>query len=26
MIEGLPPGGKGALWIGGASVEPDGGR
>jgi len=26
MIDGLPPGGKGSLWIGGASVEPDGGR
>ena len=26
MIEGFPPGGKGSLWIGGASVEPDGGR
>ncbi|HTT16681.1 MAG TPA: aldehyde dehydrogenase family protein [Thermoplasmata archaeon] len=26
MIEGLPPGGRGALWIDGAWVAPDGGR
>jgi succinyl-CoA reductase len=26
VIEGLPAGGKGALWIGGARVPPDGGR
>ncbi len=26
MIEGLPPGGRGSLWIGGAAVPPDGGR
>ncbi len=26
MIEGVPAGGRGALWIGGAWVAPDGGR
>jgi len=26
VTEGIPPGGKGALWIGGAPVAPDGGR
>jgi succinyl-CoA reductase len=26
LIEGLPPGGRGSLWIGGAWVPPDGSR
>jgi succinyl-CoA reductase len=26
VIDGLPAGGKGALWIGGSWVEPEGGR
>jgi succinyl-CoA reductase len=26
VLDGLPPNGKGALWIGGSWVEPEGGR